>query len=113
MKKTEGRKSRDTVPLNGQSHEKVGEIMIWNVSFGLNYKVHQQLFFLNFKIAHLKATIFLRGALDVKPVSLIWRILLHEPRDLLENLPTSRVSDLALLSSEVKACAFKSSRFSK
>jgi hypothetical protein len=30
-----------TAPLMGQSQEKVCEIMIWNVSFGLSYKVRQ------------------------------------------------------------------------
>jgi hypothetical protein len=35
-KKTEGRKSRVTVPLRGQSHEKVGEVKVWGVSLGHN-----------------------------------------------------------------------------
>jgi hypothetical protein len=39
--------------LKGQSHEKVCEIMIWDVSFGLNYsKVRPH----SFKIARLKST---------------------------------------------------------
>jgi hypothetical protein len=28
--------SRDTVPLKGHSHEKLDEMMTWNVSVGLN-----------------------------------------------------------------------------
>jgi hypothetical protein len=34
--------------FKGQSHEEVCEIMIWDVSFGQNYKVRQQ--FLNFAV---------------------------------------------------------------
>jgi hypothetical protein len=36
MKKTEGRKSREAVPLKEQCHEKVGEIGPWDVSLGPN-----------------------------------------------------------------------------
>jgi hypothetical protein len=34
--KTDGRKSRDTFPLKGQSHEKVGEMSVWGISLGPN-----------------------------------------------------------------------------
>jgi hypothetical protein len=36
MKKIEGRKSRDTAPLKGQSHENVGEVRVWEGSLGPN-----------------------------------------------------------------------------
>jgi hypothetical protein len=35
-KKTEGRKSHDTVPLKGQCHETVIEMIPWSCSLGLN-----------------------------------------------------------------------------
>jgi hypothetical protein len=47
--------------LKGQSHEKVGETMIWDDL--LQTKVRQK--FLNVKISRLKATNFLRGGLSI------------------------------------------------
>jgi hypothetical protein len=62
------KESSNPYMLMGQSNEKVCEIVIWDDIWS---KLRFANRFYNVKIPRLKASIFIEGALDVKPVSLI------------------------------------------